>query len=105
MSKEYNLPKEVRERAMREARESGINPDSTHHILAKSVARKYHINPQIIKSDANAISLEQEDHDYIHQTYEEEDFIFVAKIFLGLTDADFEKHRAAQVVKKKGRSW
>ena len=93
MSKEYNLPKDVIFRANEEAKANGIHPDSVHHICPKSVAKKYHLDHSKIRSDENAIALEQPMHDWIHQTYEEEDYIFLAQALLGIPEEAFEKRR------------
>lgn len=79
--------------ANEEAKEAGFNPDSVHHCVPKSVAKKYRLPHEKIVSLDNAIALEQPFHDWIHNTYEEEDYIFLAQALLGIPEEAFEKRR------------
>jgi len=88
MSKEYNLPKSMIREANEEAIKEGFHPDSVHHICPKSVAKKYNLPHEKIVSLDNAIALDQPFHNWIHETFEEDDYIFLAQALLGIPAED-----------------
>ncbi len=80
----------MRQEAHRRAHEIGINSDNVHHILPIRVARKYDILREIVRSQENAIALEQPFHKWIEDTFTEADYIFIAEELFGLKDEDFQ---------------
>ena len=93
--KEYGFSDEVKKNAHKRANEIGIRgKKDVHHIVPRSVARKYNLNKSIITSEDNAIALEQNTvHKEIHEVWEESDYITMAITLLGFTEEDFENVR------------
>ena len=107
MSKEYTIPGDMKRIAEAEAREIGVNPDSNHHIVKRSLAKKYRLPHDKIVSKENVIALEQDFHDAIHnggtfidqetgevieiEAFTEDDYIFLATTLLGLSEEDFNE--------------
>ena len=98
--KSYCFSDKTREESMTLAKEAGYHPFNTHHILPRYYSRKYHINPEIVKSLDNAISLERDFHEEIHETWIEADYIFIACALLGLCEEDFPERKKCK--KKRG---
>lgn len=112
MSKEYAIPSEVKREAEKQAKEIGVNPNSIHHICPKSLAKKYNLPHNKIVSPDNAIALEQDFHDAIHNggkffdeeinewgdidAFDEDDYIFLAIALLGLAESDFDARNIRQ---------
>ena len=112
MSKEYTIPSQMKREAEKEAQEIGVRPNSVHHIVPRSLARKYNLPHNKIVSLDNAIALEQDFHDAIHHggkffdqltkewveidAFEEEDYIFLAVVLLGLSGEDFDEGNIRQ---------
>lgn len=104
MSKEYSIPKETKREAEWRAREIGVKPNSIHHICTRSLAKKYRLPNNKITSIDNAIALEQPFHEWIHgkqidlidealdwKGFEEEDYIFLAGVLLGIPESAFDE--------------
>lgn len=89
--KNYDLSSETRGDALRLAREAGFKPHNVHHILPKNVARLYRIDTRYVKNPDNAIALENDFHNWIHETYDVEDYIFLAIALLDIPEGDFVK--------------
>lgn len=112
MSKEYAIPSEVKREAEKQAKEIGVNPNSIHHICPCSLAKKYNLPHNKIVSPDNAIALEQDFHDAIHNggkffdeeinewgdidAFDEDDYIFLAIALLGLSESDFDARNIRQ---------
>ncbi len=112
MSKEYAIPSEIKREAEKQAKEIGVNPNSIHHICPKSLAKKYNLPHNKIVSPDNAIALEQDFHDAIHNggkffdeeinewgdidAFDEDDYIFLAIALLGLAESDFDARNIRQ---------
>ena len=75
------------------AREAGLPADNVHHLLAKYVARKYHIDPRIVKCLDNALGVDFLFHEEINKYFTEEDYIFIGVSLLGLSYDDFAPKR------------
>ena len=86
-----------------------FNPEKAkniHHLCPKSLAKKYNLPHNKIVSPDNAIALEQDFHDAIHNggkffdeeinewgdidAFDEDDYIFLAIALLGLSGEDFD---------------
>ncbi len=87
----YKIPTSIKRKAQADSLEFGIEADSIHHIVPKDIAKKYHLDRRKIKSADNAIGLEQDFHDWIHENFEEDDYIYLAINLLGFTEEDFAK--------------
>lgn len=112
MSKEYAIPSEIKREAEKQAKEIGVSPNSIHHIFPKSLAKKYNLPHNKIVSPDNAIALEQDFHDAIHNggkffdeeinewgdidAFDEDDYIFLAIALLGLAESDFDARNIRQ---------
>jgi len=119
MSKEYTIPSQMKREAEKEAQEIGVSPDSVHHIVPRSLARKYNLPHGKIVSLDNALALEQDFHDAIHHggkffdqltgewdeidAFEEEDYIFLAVALLGIPESDFDEGNIHQSRANRGR--
>ena len=101
--KEYGFSDEVKKNAHKRANEIGIRgKKDVHHIVPRSVARKYHLDKRIITSEDNAIALEQfTTHKEIHEVWEESDYITMAITLLGFADEDFVRTNRPKGYKKK----
>jgi len=101
LSKEkYNFSNSIKKEAHR--RSKGFNNDQQkdiHHIVAKSIAKKFNLPKEIIASQTNAIALEKDSfHKDIHggfsnefyKGFEEEDYIFLAIALLGIDESYFK---------------
>lgn len=92
-SKEYGFSDEVKNWAHKNSKGFGDGEKKdVHHIVPRSIARKYRLNKDKITSKDNAIALEMLTfHREVHEIFEEEDFIFLAQVVLGFTEEDFER--------------
>ena len=66
-SERYNFSNEMKLKAHKKA--ELFNPEkakSIHHIVPKSLAQKYNLPPDKIRSEDNAIALETDFHNWIH---------------------------------------
>lgn len=106
MSKEYNLSNKVKAEAQRRAKDfSPGQRKDVHHIVPKSIAKKYRLPKEVITSIENAIAIEQDTfHAWIHGKklcredeicdwtgFSEEDFIFLAISLLGIDPKYFNR--------------
>jgi hypothetical protein len=98
--KSYCFSDQVRKEALWLATEAEFDADNIHHLLSKYIARKYRIDPRIVKSLDNAIALDYGLHNEIHETWDEEDYIFIAVSLLGLCEDDFPERKKCK--KKRG---
>jgi len=112
MSKEYAIPSEIKREVEKQAKEIGVSPNSIHHICPCSLAKKYNLPHNKIVSPDNAIALEQDFHDAIHNggkffdeeinewgdidAFDEDDYIFLAIALLGLAESDFDARNIRQ---------
>jgi len=96
MGKEkYSFSKEVENKAFKKAELFNPKEDKNiHHIVPRSLAKKYGLPSEIITSEDNAIALEIETfHAAIHEVFEEPDYIFLAVALLGLPESAFDEQR------------
>lgn len=114
MSKEkYGFSKEVEKKAYQKAESfSPTEKKNIHHICPCSLAKKFNLPHNKIVSPDNAIALEQDFHDAIHNggkffdeeinewgdidAFDEDDYIFLAIALLGLAESDFDARNIRQ---------
>ena len=103
-SKEYGFSDEVKRWARNNAKEFDIGEHKdVHHIVPRSVAKKYRLNKEKIQSKDNAFAINLDWHREIHETFTEDDYIFLAIAVLGFTEEDFEREYPVRSSKKKRR--
>jgi len=109
----YRFPDEVKDVAFQRLLAKG--KQDIHHIVSRSTARKYNLDPERIASQENAIALEQDGiHAWIHgkqisqideemdwQGFEDADYIDLAIGLLGFKEEDFKKIYPKRRRKKK----
>lgn len=116
MSKEkYRFTDEVKKIALENSLARG--KQDVHHIVSRSTATKYNLDSRKIKSQENAIALEQDGlHAWLHgkqlseedvsmewKGLEDSDYIDLAIALLGFEEKDFSKIYPRKANKKKRR--
>ena len=88
----YDFPWRIKQKAKKKARKVGVKGKlNVHHIVPKWVAKKYNIPEREIIHPNNAIALEKKTfHPWIHEHFEEQDFIYLAVAYLGIAREYFE---------------
>lgn len=67
MGDRLSFSKEIKRKAHRRARDFAPGkPKEVHHIVAKSVAKRFRLPTHLVKKDENAIALERNLHAWIH---------------------------------------
>ena len=104
-SKEYGFSNSVKKWAFENSEGFGDGEKkNVHHIVPRSIAKKYRLNKEKITSRDNAIALEMLTfHREIHEIFEEDDYIFLAQALLGFTEEDFEREYRSTSRKRKKR--
>lgn len=91
MKDRYSFSKEVKREAHGLAnKEFGKHYRTVHHIFPKALARKYNVPAGIVKKIDNAIALTPEEHTWVHEVFDEEDYIFLAIALLGIDEKYFD---------------
>ena len=102
-SKEYGFSDEVKRWAHKNAKGKDIGErKNVHHIVPRYTAKKFRLDKEKIQSRENAIALPAEGwHQEIHETFTEDDYIFLAIALLGFTEEDFKRTYPTSSGKKK----